>query len=107
MGITYVDAEAVGPTGKRAAGLPDGRQWDRLLQLPENVWKAIELDPRCERTIPLADGTHVGHRMSGCWLSLDQDENGEHAGYPWLRTGHEALLGVITYADSRTYVESV
>ena len=42
MGITYVDAGAIGPTGKRASVrlLVDSGATYSLL--PEQVWKAIE-----------------------------------------------------------------
>ena len=62
--------------------------------LPENVWKAIELEPRCEMSFSLADGTQVVRRISGCWLSLEQGE--DHTPVILGEPGDEALLGVIT-----------
>ena len=60
MGITYVEAEAIGPTGKREAVhlLVDSGATYSLL--PENIWRAIELEPTREMSFSLADGTQVG-----------------------------------------------
>ena len=59
MGITYVEAEAIGPTGKREAVrlLVDSGATYSLL--PENIWRAIELEPTREMSFSLADGTQV------------------------------------------------
>ena len=94
MGITYVDAEAIGPTGKREAVrlLVDSGATYSLL--PEDVWKAIELEPRREMSFSLADGTQVVRRISGCCLSLEQGE--DHTPVILGEPGDEALLGVIT-----------
>ena len=48
MGITYVDAEATGPTGKRVPVrlmVDSGASYSLL---PEDVWTAIELEPTRE-----------------------------------------------------------
>ena len=94
MGITYVEAEATGPTGKREAVrlLVDSGTTYSLL--PEDVWKAIELEPRREMSFSLADGTQVVRRMSGCWLSLEQGE--DHTPVILGEPGDEGLLGVVT-----------
>ena len=94
MGITYVEAEAVGPTGKREAVrllVDSGATYSRL---PEPVWRAIQLEPTREMSFSLADGTQVVRRISGCWLSLERGE--DHTPVILGEPGDEALLGVIT-----------
>ena len=94
MGITYVEAEAVGPTGKREAVrlLVDSGATYSLL--PENIWRAIELEPTREMSFSLADGTQVVRRISRCWLVLEQGE--EHTPVILGEPGDEGLLGVVT-----------
>ena len=94
MGITYVEAVAVGPTGKREAVrlLVDSGATYSLL--PERVWRAIELEPTREMSFSLADGTQVVRRISGCWLSLEQGEG--HSPVILGEPGDEGLLGVVT-----------
>ena len=94
MGITYVEAEAVGPTGKREALrlLVDSGATYSLL--PEPVWRAIQLEPTREMSFSLADGTQVVRRISSCRLSLEQGE--DHTPVILGEPGDEALLGVIT-----------
>ena len=94
MGITYVDAEAIGPTGRRASVrlLVDSGATYSLL--PEEAWRAIELEPQREMGFTLADGTVVERRVSECRLSLAQGE-----GYTPVvlgEPGDEGLLGVVT-----------
>ena len=94
MGITYVEAVAVGPTGKREAVrlLVDSGATYSLL--PERVWRAIELEPTREMSFSLADGTQVVRRISGCWLSLEQGE--DHTPVILGEPGDEGLLGAVT-----------
>ena len=94
MGITYVDAEAVGPTGKRASVrlLVDSGATYSLL--PEQVWRAIELEPQREMGFTLADGTVVERRVSECRLSLVQGAG--HTPVVLGEPGDEGLLGVVT-----------
>ena len=94
MGITYVDAEAVGPTGKRASVrlLVDSGATYSLL--PEQAWRAIELAPQRDMGFTLADGTVVERRVSECRLSLAQGEG--HTPVVLGEPGDEGLLGVVT-----------
>ncbi len=94
MGITYVDAEAIGPTGKRASVrlLVDSGATYSLL--PEQAWRAIELAPQREMGFTLADGTVVERRVSECRLSLPQGEG--HTPVFLGEPGDEGLLGVVT-----------
>ncbi len=94
MGITYVDAEATGPTGKRAPVrlmVDSGASYSLL---PEDVWKAIELEPTREMVFSLADGTQMVRRISSCWMALEQGEN--HTPVILGEPGDDGLLGVIT-----------
>jgi predicted aspartyl protease len=94
MGITYVEAEAVGPAGKRESVrlLVDSGATYSLL--PERVWKAIELTPQREMGFTLADGTVVQRQVSECYLALAQGEG--HTPVILGEPGDEGLLGVVT-----------
>ena len=94
MGITYVDAEAVGPAGKRASVrlLVDSGATYSLL--PEQVWRTIELEPQRDMSFTLADGTVVERQVSECRLSLPQGEG--HTPVVLGKPGDEGLLGVVT-----------
>ena len=94
MGITYVEAEAFGPTGKRESVrlLVDSGATYSLL--PEQVWKAIELTPQREMGFTIADGTVVHHHVSECYLALSQVEG--HTPVILGEPGDEGLLGVVT-----------
>ncbi len=94
MGITYVDAEAVGPTGKRAAVRLMVDSGATYSLLPEDVWKAIGLEPTREMSFSLADGTQVARRISECRLSLEQGE--DHTPVILGEPGDEGLLGAVT-----------
>ena len=84
----------VGPTGKREAVrlLVDSGATYSLL--PENIWRAIELEPTREMSFSLADGTQVVRRISRCWLVLERGE--EHTPVILGEPGDEGLLGVVT-----------
>ena len=94
MGITYVDAEVTGPTHKREAVrlLVDSGATYSLL--PENIWRAIELEPTREMSFSLADGSQVVRRISSCWLALEQGE--DHTPVILGEPGDVGLLGVVT-----------
>ncbi len=94
MGITYVDAEAVGPTGRRAPVRLMVDSGATYSLLPEDVWKAIGLEPTREMSFSLADGTQVVRRISECWLSLEQGEG--HSPVILGEPGDGGLLGVVT-----------
>lgn len=94
MGITYVDAEAVGPTGKRAPVrlmVDSGASYSLL---PEDVWKAIGLEPTRAMNFSLADGTQISRNISRCWLSLEQGEG--HSPVILGELGDSGLLGLVT-----------
>ena len=92
MGITYVDAEAVGPTGRRApVRLMVDSGATRTPCFRRTYGKAIGLEPTREMSFSLADGTQVARRISECRLSLEQGE--DHTPVILGEPGDEGLLG--------------
>ena len=94
MGITYVDAEATGPTGKRAPVRLMVDSGATYSLLPEDVWKAIGLEPTREHSFSMADGTQIARRISECNLSLEHGEG--HSPVILGEPGDSGLLGVVT-----------
>ncbi len=94
MGITYVEAELGGPTGKRTSVrlLVDSGATYSLL--PEAVWKAIELTPKRTMSFALADGTTIQRNVSECHMAFPQGEG--HTPVILGEPGDEGLLGVVT-----------
>lgn len=94
MGVTYIEGEVIGPTGRRASVrfLVDSGATYTLL--PEDVWKAIELVPKRVHTFILADGTTVERKVSECYVKLPQGEG--HTPVILGEPGDQALLGVVT-----------
>ena len=94
MGITYVDGEVTGPTGKRESVrlLVDSGAIYSLL--PEEIWKAIELEPTRELEFRLADGSKMVRQVSRCWLTLNQGE--DYTPVILGEPGDQGLLGVVT-----------
>ena len=108
MGITYVDAEATGLTGKRAPVrlmVDSGASYSLL---PEDVWRTIELEPTRELSFSLADGTQISRNISRCWLSLEHGEDyspvilGEPGDIGLLGFVTLAILGLVLNPFSRT-----
>ena len=94
MGITYVDAEATGPTGKQAPVRLMVDSGATYSLLPEDVWKAIGLEPTRAMNFSLADGTQISRNISRCWLSLEHGE--DYTPVILGEPGDDGLLGVIT-----------
>ena len=94
MGITYVDAVVTGPTGKQEAleRLVDSGASYSLL--PEQVWRANELEPTREISFRLADGSRMVRQVSECYISLDDGEG--HSPVILGEPGDVGLLGVVT-----------
>ena len=94
MGITYVNAVVTGPTGKQEALelLVDSGATYTLL--PEDIWRAIELEPTREMSFSLADGSQFVRRISRCWLALEHGE--EYTPVILGEPGDQGLLGVVT-----------
>jgi clan AA aspartic protease len=94
MGITYIDGQVEGPTGKTASVrfLVDSGATYSLLG--KDAWQAIGLQPKRSASFSLADGTQVERRISECHVTLPQGE-----GYTPVilgEDGDEPLLGVVT-----------
>ena len=94
MGITYVDAEAVGPAGRRESVRLLVESGATYTLLPEHVWRAIGLEPTRKMNFSLADGTQVERSISSCWLALEQGE--DYTPVILGEPGDTGLLGVVT-----------
>ena len=94
MGLTFIEGKVKGPTGKEAAVnfLVDSGAPYTLL--PEQVWHAIELQPKRRLAFTLADGTMIEREVSECHITLAQGEG--HTPVILGVPGDEALLGVVT-----------
>ena len=94
MGITYIDGQVRGPTGKQEAVrfLVDSGATYSLL--PQAAWQAIELQPQRRVSFGLADGTTIERDVSEAHITLPQG-NG-HTPVILGEPGDEALLGVVT-----------
>jgi predicted aspartyl protease len=93
MGETYVEAVAVGPLGERSLRLlvDSGTGYTVL---PDDVWRAIGLEPTRIHEFRLVDGTPMERGVSECRIRLPQ---GETASPVILgESGDEALLGYVT-----------
>ncbi len=62
--------------------------------LPEDVWKAIGLEPTRDMAFSLADGTQIARRVSECKLSLEYGE--DHSPVILGEPGDCGLLGFVT-----------
>jgi clan AA aspartic protease len=94
MGITYIDGEVRGPTGKTAAVrflVDSGATYSVLAK---DTWQAIELMPKRSGSFTLADGTHIERQISECHLSLPQGEG--HTPVILGEEGDEPVLGAVT-----------
>src|SRR5437660_479846 len=94
MGITYIDGQVTGPTGKQRSirFLVDSGAMYTLL--PYEDWQAIELTPKRAEVFSLADGTTVTRDVGECHIALPQGD--AHTPVILGAPGDEALLGVIT-----------
>jgi len=108
MGITYIDGEVEGPTGKTANVrlLIDSGPMYSLLG--KNTWQAIGLQPKRSANFTLADGTQIERQISECRLSLPQGDGytpvmlGEDGDEPLLGTVTLEILGLVLNPFSRT-----
>ena len=94
MGITFVNAVVTGPTGKQESLellVDSGASYSLL---PEDVWRAIGLEPTREMSFSLADGSQFVRRISRCWLALEHGE--EYTPVILGEPGDQGLLGVVT-----------
>lgn len=108
MGITYIDGEAEGPTGKTASVrlLVDSGPIYSLLG--KETWQAIGLQPKRSASFTLADGTQIERRISECRLTLPQGDGctpvilGEDGDEPLLGAVTLEILGLVLNPFNRT-----
>jgi len=94
MGITYIEGQVKGPSGKQESVefLIDSGAIYSLL--PKMVWETIGLMPKRKQSFRLADGTTVERAISEAFVILPQGE--AHSPVILGEEGDEALLGVVT-----------
>ena len=94
MGVTYVEGQVKGPSGKQETVrlLVDSGATYSLL--PKAVWEAIELEPKRKVSFAMADGTALERSVSEAYLILPQGE--AHTPVILGEEDDEALLGVVT-----------
>ncbi|MCL0074390.1 aspartyl protease family protein [Dehalococcoidia bacterium] len=94
MGITYIEGQVKGPSGKQESVeflIDSGATYSLL---PKTVWETIGLRPKRKQSFRLADGTGVERTVSEAFVILPQGE--AHTPVILGEEGEEALLGVVT-----------
>jgi len=94
MGVTYVEGQVKGPTGKEETVRFLIDSGARYSLLPKVVWEMIELKPKRKLSFTLADGTTVERSVSEAFIVLPQGE--AHTPVILGEEGDESLLGVVT-----------
>jgi predicted aspartyl protease len=95
MGLTYVNGDITGPTGKqeRLEFLVDSGSNYSLI--PYKTWKRLKIEPTEEFKCVLVDGTRVKRKLGECHMAVVGKK-----GYARVLLGEpeddEALLGVLT-----------
>lgn len=93
MGITFINGEVVGPSGKETVRfLIDSSAPYSLL--PQNVWNKIGLKAKRTLEFTFADGTTIKRNVSECYISLPQGDG--HTPVILGEDSDEALIGVVT-----------
>ena len=94
MGVTYIEGQVVGPTGKKenVKFLVDSGATYSLL--PKAVWESIGLTPKRRLSFALADGTAVERSVSEAFVILPEGE--AHTPVILGEEDDETLLGVVT-----------
>ena len=94
MGVTYVEGQVSGPSGKQASVrfLVDSGATYSLL--PKAVWETIGLTPKRKLSFTLADGSVVERSVSEAYAVFPQGE--AHTPVILGEEGDEALLGAVT-----------
>jgi len=94
MGITYIEAQVKGQTGKEETVkfLVDSGATYSLL--PKTVWQALELKPNRKMSFTLSDGTTVDRSISEAHFTMSQGQ--AHSPVILGEDADEALLGVVT-----------
>lgn len=94
MGVTYVEGQVRGPSGKQETVkflIDSGATYSLL---PKVVWEALELKPKREFSFTLADGTTLERLVSEAYVMFPQGE--AHTPVILGEENDEALLGVVT-----------
>jgi clan AA aspartic protease len=94
MGVTYVEGQVKGPSGKQETVrflVDSGASYSLL---PKTIWKAIGLKPKRKMAFTLADGTTVEREISEAYISFTLGE--AHTPVILGEKGDEALLGTVT-----------
>ncbi|GAH71648.1 unnamed protein product [marine sediment metagenome] len=94
MGVTYVEAQVKGSSGKQenVKFLVDSGATYSLL--PKAVWETIGLKPKRKVSFTLADGTTVERSVSEAFITFPQGE--AHTPVILGEKDDEALLGIVT-----------
>ena len=94
MGITRIEGVVTGPAGKAHTLnlLVDSGATYSIL--PDDVWRELELQPKKEIELSLADGTPIRRQMSECHIKLAGEEG--HTPVILGEPGDKAILGVVT-----------
>jgi len=98
MGITYIDGNVQGPTGKSQLVtflVDSGAQYTLL---PHDVWTAIELKPKRTQSFRLVDGSPIERSVSECRIILPHGDG--HTPVILGEPGDDQpLLGVVTLEE--------
>lgn len=94
MGVTYVQGQIKGPSGKQETleFLIDSGVTYSLL--PKKIWEAIGLKPQRRVSFTLADGTTLERAVSEAYVIFPQGQ--AHTPVILGQEGDQALLGVVT-----------
>ena len=98
VGLTYIDGTVSGPLGERTVNflIDTGAQASLL---PDEVWRAIGLEPQRSLEFRLADGSVVVRSVSECLIVLPEvagERPRAHTPVILGEPGDVALLGVVT-----------
>ena len=94
MGITYIEGQVTGSTGKKATvrfWIDSGATYSLV---PKTVWESLELVPKRKLSFTLADGTIIERQVSECHVEFPQGDG--HTPVILGEEGDQPLLGVVT-----------
>ena len=102
MGLTYIDGTVRGPSGEKRQVRFLVDSGAKYTVLPNDVWKALGLEPKRAMDFILADGTPLERQVSECHIALVDTELAEHEGHTPVILGEPGdvpLLGAITLEE--------
>ena len=94
MGVTYIEGQVKGPSGKQENVKFLVESGATYSLLPKTAWEAIGLKPKRKLSFTLADGTTIERSVSEVFTTFPQGE--AHTPIILGQEGDEALLGVVT-----------